>query len=82
VTKATNERGCCGNPDLAVGILSPDNAKKKARLKNELYEASDVREYWIVNPTEANIVVHILNKSGRFDAGCETIPSVGVTGSE
>lgn len=61
-----DERGCCGAPDLVVEILSPGNSKKEVRLKFELYEEAGVKEYWIINPVEENIVVHVLNNEGKF----------------
>jgi Uma2 family endonuclease len=61
-----DERGCCGAPDLVVEILSPGNSQKEVQLKYELYEEAGVREYWIINPVEENIVVHVLNGEGKF----------------
>ncbi len=65
-------------------ILSPGNSKKEVRLKYELYEEAGVRVYWIVNPAEENIVVHILNASGKFEglkmyAGGDTIRSHAIS---
>ena len=78
-------RGCCGAPDLVVEILSPGNSKKEIRLKHELYEEAGVKEYWIVNPEEENIVVFVLNGEGKFSglkmyAGDDTIQSFAVPG--
>jgi Uma2 family endonuclease len=61
-----DERGCCGAPDLVIEILSPGNSQKEVQLKFELYEEAGVKEYWIINPVEENIVVHILNNEGKF----------------
>ena len=61
-----DSRGCCGAPDLIVEILSPGNSKKEIRLKHELYEEAGVKEYWIVNPVEENIVVFLLNEERKF----------------
>ena len=61
-----DSRGCCGAPDLIIEILSPGNSKKEIKLKYELYEESGVKEYWIVNPVEENIVVFFLNEQGKF----------------
>lgn len=82
-----DDRGCCGAPDLVVEILSPGNSKKEVRLKYELYEEAGVREYWIINPSEENIVVHILNASGKFEglkmyAGGDKISSLAIAGFE
>ena len=80
-----DSRGCCGAPDLVVEILSPGNSKKEIRLKHELYEEAGVKEYWIVNPEEENIVVFVLNEAGKFFgidmyAGDDTIRSLAITG--
>ena len=80
-----DSRGCCGAPDLMVEILSPGNSKKEIRLKYELYEEASVKEYWIVNPVEENIVVFILNEERKFCglkmyASGDTIESLAVNG--
>ena len=80
-----DSRGCCGAPDLVVEILSPGNSKKEIRLKHELYEEAGVKEYWIVNPEEENIVVFILNEEGELSglkmyASGDTIQSIAVPG--
>ena len=80
-----DSRGCCGAPDLMVEILSPGNSKKEIRLKYELYEEASVKEYWIVNPVEENIVVFILNEERKFCglkmyASSDTIESLAVSG--
>jgi Uma2 family endonuclease len=82
-----DERGCLGAPDLVVEILSPGNSKKEVRLKFELYEEAGVREYWIINPAEENLVVHALNASGKFEglkmyAAGDMVKSIAVPGFE
>ena len=62
-----DERGCCGAPDLVVEILSPGNSSHEVKTKFELYEEAGVKEYWLVNPVEENLVDFILNEEGRFD---------------
>ena len=47
-----------GAPDLIVEILSPSSSTRDWRAKRELYASHDVREYWIVDPT--NRIVSIL----------------------
>ncbi|HTI09992.1 MAG TPA: Uma2 family endonuclease [Puia sp.] len=61
-----DERGVCGAPDLVIEILSPGNSKKEVRDKYELYEEAGVKEYWVVNPTEQNLVVFLLTAEGKF----------------
>lgn len=80
-----DSRGCCGAPDLVIEILSPGNSKKEIKLKHELYEEAGVKEYWIINPVEENIVVFLLNEEEKFSglkmyAGDDTIESIAVPG--
>lgn len=62
-----DQRGVLGAPDLMVEILLPGNSRKEVRLKFELYEEAGLKEYWIVNPVEENLIVYHLNSSGRYD---------------
>ncbi len=58
--KKLDERGCIGAPDLIVEIVSPGNSKREMKTKYELYEENGVREYWIANPLEKNIMLYVL----------------------
>jgi Uma2 family endonuclease len=58
--KKLDERGCIGAPDLIIEIVSPGNSKKEMKTKHELYEENGVREYWIANPLEKNIMLYVL----------------------
>ena len=58
--KKIDDRGCIGAPDLIVEIVSPGNSKREMKTKYELYEENGVREYWIANPLEKNIMLYIL----------------------
>jgi Uma2 family endonuclease len=62
-----DERGCCGAPDLVVEILSPGNSRKEIKLKHELYEEAGVKEYFIINPAEENLVVFLLTEQGKLE---------------
>ena len=61
-----SHRGCKGAPDLVIEILSPSSFKRDLNDKFQLYEASGVKEYWVVSPGEASIVVYWLDEKGRF----------------
>jgi len=47
--------GVHGAPDLVVEVLSPSTAKNDRRHKMEVYGASGVREYWIVDPANRSV---------------------------
>jgi Uma2 family endonuclease len=55
-----DDKGCNGAPDLVVEILSMGNTKKEMGIKFDLYEENEVKEYWIVDPTEKTIFVYTL----------------------
>ena len=63
------ERGCLGAPDLIVEIQSISTSKYDLNEKFNLYESSGVKEYWVVYPYEAGIVVYLLQPDGKYDKG-------------
>ena len=55
-----------GAPDFIVEILSPSSAQRDWGYKRDLYARHEVKEYWIVDPT--NRLVHVmLLKGGALD---------------
>lgn len=58
-------RGCLGAPDWVIEILSAGNSAREMREKYQVYEESGVREYWIVNPENENILPYVL-ENGKF----------------
>lgn len=64
-TSKLDERGCNGSPDLVVEILSPGNSKHEMKTKFELYRDSGVKEYWIVQPEQLNVIIYQL-KDGDY----------------
>jgi Uma2 family endonuclease len=52
-------------PDFIVEVVSPSDPSRDYRDKYHLYEASAVREYWIVDPASQNIEAYRLDPSGR-----------------
>jgi Uma2 family endonuclease len=61
-SKLEDKRACRGAPDLVIEILSPSNTSNAMLLKFSKYLKAGVREYWIINPEEKEIQVHILEK--------------------
>ena len=64
-----DERGCLGAPDLVVEIQSYSTARYDLTKKFDLYEASGVREYWVVYPFEAAVEVFVLQPDGKYSEG-------------
>ena len=60
-----DEKGCNGAPDMVVEILSPTTAGHDRILKFKQYLKAGVREYWIVDPENKDIMVHIL-ENGKY----------------
>ena len=60
-----DELGCVGAPDLIVEILSPGNNKKELQLKYEVYEESEVKEYWVIQPDERTLLIYTL-EAGKY----------------
>ena len=58
--------GIHGAPNLVVEVLSPSTVKNDRGHKKDVYEASGVKEYWIVDTASRSIEVHLL-KDGKFD---------------
>lgn len=58
--------GIHGAPDLVVEVLSPSTVKNDRGHKKDVYEASGVKEYWIVNPSDKTIEIYLLNDNGKY----------------
>jgi len=58
-----DDKGCNGAPDLIMEILSPGNSKKEMGIKFDLYEENEVKEYWIVDPSEKTVFVYVLKEN-------------------
>ena len=59
--------GANGAPDLVVEILSPSNRQIEMHEKFEAYQASMVREYWIIHPEEQWMLQYVLNDNLKFE---------------
>ncbi|MCD5406806.1 MAG: Uma2 family endonuclease [Desulfotomaculum sp.] len=61
-----DDKGCRGNPDLVIEIISPATLRKDIKEKFNLYEQVGVKEYWIVYPLEKTVTVFKLDSSGKY----------------
>ncbi len=52
------ERGIEGVPALLVEVLSPSNPEQDLVVKRACYARAGVPEYWIIRPTQRDILVH------------------------
>ena len=51
-----------GPPDVAVEIVSPSNTKKELWIKFGAYLDAGIREYWVVDPEQKSVQVHVYEK--------------------
>lgn len=61
-----DDSGCQGAPDLVIEILSPATATHDLREKLNLYEATGVKEYWVVDPHDRVVLVFRPDKNLQF----------------
>jgi len=54
-----------GAPELVIEIASPITRKRDETIKRQLYERSEVSEYWVVDP-EIDVVRVYRYESGEF----------------
>ena len=59
-------QGIIGAPDLVIEILSPSNRQIEMHEKFEAYQASLVREYWIIHPGEQWMLQYVLSENHLF----------------
>ena len=71
-----DELGCVGAPDLVVEILSPGNNKKELQNKYEVYEESDVKEYWVIHPNEYTLLIYTLSEGKYFASKLFTVGDI------
>ena len=57
------EEGCRGAPDLVVEILSPSNTAIEMSRKFKLYHEAGVREYWVVDPKNKGLTIHLFQEN-------------------
>ena len=61
-----DDQGCNGAPDLIIEILSPGNSNREMKEKFLLYEKNGVQEYWMVDPTNKDVLIYTLNKKKKY----------------
>jgi Uma2 family endonuclease len=61
-----DEKYCNGAPDLVIEILSPSNRSHDILVKFNLYLGAGVKEYWVVDPEDKTLSVHIMS-DGQYN---------------
>ena len=57
--------GIYGAPDWVIEVLSPSTASKDRLLKAYWYEMYGVKEYWIVDPLNKEVLVYLFSDGSR-----------------
>lgn len=60
-----DNKGCKGAPDMIIEIVSPSSGKHDKVTKFNKYLQAGVREYWIVDPPDKALTVHVL-EDGKY----------------
>lgn len=55
-----DDKGCHGAPDWIIEVASPGTSRRDYGIKLFKYRSAGVREYWIVNPVNKNVMVYDL----------------------
>jgi len=64
-SKKMMKTGYVGGPDMAIEVLSPSTTRMDNNIKFSKYLQAGVREYWVVDPDNKTLAVHIL-KDGDY----------------
>ena len=60
------KKGCNGAPELVIEIISESTVQRDLHEKYELYEKSEVKEYWIVHPNDKTLNIFLLDHNGKY----------------
>ena len=60
-----DKKRCNGAPDLVVEIISPSTSRHDRITKLNKYLQAGVREFWIADPDDRGVTVHIL-ENGKY----------------
>jgi len=64
-SKLADGKACKGAPDLVIEIMSGSSIIMDRKVKAEKYREAGVKEYWIVNPDNLEVLVNVLT-GGRY----------------
>lgn len=55
-----DDQGCNGAPDMIIEVISPSSVKLDRWKKYLLYEKAGVKEFWLVDPVNESVEMHLL----------------------
>ncbi|MFD2657023.1 Uma2 family endonuclease [Gracilibacillus thailandensis] len=55
-----DDKGCNGSPDMIIEILSPSSVKLDRWKKYHLYQKAGIKEYWLIDPVNESVEIHLL----------------------
>lgn len=61
-----DDKGCKGNPDLVIEIVSPSTVSIDYIEKLSLYEKYGVKEYWIIHPIDEIVMIYKLADNMKY----------------
>lgn len=64
--KTENGKRCEGAPDWVIEIVSPSSREHDYLTKLSLYKEAAVREFWIVDPDQEQVITYMLEEE-RFE---------------
>lgn len=78
-TSKIDRRGIHGAPDLVIEILSDSTRRNDRLLKFNLYREAGVKEYWIIDPVDRMVSVHVLENGQYYTTVYEPDASIPVS---
>jgi Uma2 family endonuclease len=82
-SKLSDGKACRGAPDLAIEILSDSSVIMDRKVKAEKYLEAGVKEYWIVNTKNLEVLVNVLTGENYISTVYrDRVPSTVLPGLE
>jgi len=76
--KLSDIRAIRGAPDIIVEILSPSSLKHDTLIKYQKYMEVGVGEYWVIDPMEKSVNVHLLENGNYTTRHYDAVAKVQV----
>jgi len=78
-----DKKRCNGAPDLVIEVASPSTSRLDRMIKLNKYLQAGVREFWIADPDDRGVTVHVL-ENGKYVVsayeGSETVSVAALDG--